>query len=83
MAEQEEDFSSLPLPDRFTHKVRKEGLKVRIPLLLKDGRIGKCERKATKMPRKHSPKPQMNQIRPLGLSYKTRGFGVGLCLTRM
>ncbi|KAL9135734.1 MAG: hypothetical protein Q9175_003058 [Cornicularia normoerica] len=28
MAEQEEDFSSLPLPDRFTHKnwkVRKEG----------------------------------------------------------
>lgn len=23
MAEPEEDFSSLPLPDRFTHKVRK------------------------------------------------------------
>jgi hypothetical protein len=24
MAEQEEDFSSLPLPDRFQHKVRSE-----------------------------------------------------------
>jgi hypothetical protein len=57
MAEQEEDYSVLPLQDRFAHKVR-TSLRVRregmiMPTLIND-RSGKPENLATKTPRNSS-----------------------------
>ena len=74
MAE-EEDFSLLPLPDRFTHKVRSQISSKTLCAMLIFHRIGKFERRATKMQLKRSRQPQMNQILLLDLLRWTRDYG--------
>lgn len=76
MAEQEEDFSTLPLPDRFVHKVRRNNNHVvensrLIPL----NRIGKSESKATKMLRKLSKSRRTSQIQHSSRSCWTQACG--------
>ena len=68
MAEQEEDFSSLPLPDRFTHKVCQEEKIRALNQQLNFNRTGKYEKRATKMLQRLSRKPLTNQIQPSNLS---------------
>lgn len=54
-----------------------------LDIWLKDNRIGKCERKATKMLQKHSREPRTNHIRLSNLSYSTLDYGEGLFWTQM
>ncbi len=71
MAEQEEDFSSLPLPDRFVHKVcgsSVQNVVKRADLANFGARIGKLGSKPMRMLQKHSKLPQMNQIQYSGRS---------------
>ncbi len=68
MADQEEDFSLLPLPDRVTHKASLYGRYYKKGLL-KVRRIGKYERRVGKMLRKLSLLHRPNQILSSGHLY--------------
>ena len=50
---------------------------------LNDSRIGKCERKDTKMRQKHSQKPRTNHIQPSNHLYLILDYGEGLFWTQM
>ena len=82
MAEEEEDFSSLPLPDRFVHKVGHDPAPVS-RVKLKSHRIGRFGKEDMKMPRKNSRLRQMNRILLSDPSYLIRACGRELCWTRM
>jgi hypothetical protein len=88
MAEGEEDFSSLPLPDRFSHKVKPPLLDVfgQLPSmtqnadnLLNISRIGKCERKDMKMPSNSLKRHPTSRIQFLYHFYKIQVSGKGQC----
>ena len=70
MADQEEDFSSLSLPERFAHKVR-----LFVCLQCSQGaalnlyRTGKCEKQVTKMLQRHLEARLTNRTRPSRLFY--------------
>jgi hypothetical protein len=74
MAEAEEDFSSLPLPDRFQHKVN-TFLPRTPPKLTRFYRYGKYERQHTKTLPNNSKSHPMNTILPFDPSCKTLGCG--------
>jgi hypothetical protein len=85
MAEQEEDFSSLPLPDRFAHKVCHCAcitLDGKLYLLL-NHRIGKFGSKVMKMLQRRLKTRQTNQIPYLDLLYSILDYGRELSRTRM
>lgn len=91
MADGEDDFSALPLPDRFSHKVRFcryvmefQRAQKRVcdsPMLTLKSltyRTGKCVNRATKMPKHSLRKPLTNRIRYLCRFCKTLACGKGL-----
>jgi hypothetical protein len=87
MADQEEDFSSLPLEDRFQHKVwdlyplykaRREKL-----TLVSNLRYGKYEKAHTRMLQNNLKKLQARTTLLSGHSYKTLVSGKELYQTRM
>jgi hypothetical protein len=87
MAEAEEDFSSLPLPDRFQHKVlitpqmqrMSRGQRTNNSLV----RYGKYESKHTKMLQRHSRSPPMSTTPLFGHFYKTLHCGKEQLQTQM
>ena len=84
MGDQEEDYSSLPLTDRFVHKV---GLasstfgSVKAHWFTRR-RSGKSASKHTKMQLRNSRRPLTNQIQHSSRSCKTRVYGRALLRTR-
>lgn len=70
----EEDFSSLPLPDRFQHKVN-ISLPRTLQKLTRFCRYGKYERQHTKMLQNNSKSRPMNTILLSDHSYKTLDYG--------
>jgi len=86
MAEQEEDFSSLPLPDRFQHKVPIMPQAPKLPrangLIIFRSRYGKYEKQPMKMLRSNSRLHLTNRTRPSDHSYKNLVCGRELLQTR-
>ncbi len=87
MAEAEEDFSSLPLPDRFQHKVLITPQMQRIFLDKRTNnsfvRYGKYESKHTKMLQRHLRSPPMSTTPLFDPFYKTLHCGREQLQTQM
>lgn len=85
MADQEEDFSSLPLTDRWVHKVRmaREDVALRVKrsrvrcanCMCHRNRSGKCANKPTKKQPNSSSSPPMNMTPLSGLSSRILRYG--------